>query len=168
MSLLPNIEFESTRAGSPRQVRKDKRRRAWMAQRQLPNCSSRNSLKLNRIEGTSYLIQVPGQVMCGSFDRSPLWRTPPFATGQARIKMGARKLCLWRTLFAGMTPWTGKEQDVTWREEGREGGRFESLMPGSGSRSGSVSCRVVSCSVVLAIEAAMWALVVAVDVRCCS
>ncbi|KAK1778775.1 hypothetical protein QBC45DRAFT_327597 [Copromyces sp. CBS 386.78] len=71
--------------------------------------------------------------------------------------MGARKLCLWRTLFAGMTPWTGKEQDVTWREEeGREGGRpgFESLVPGSGS--GSVSCRVVSCSVVLAIEA-MWA-----------
>lgn len=121
-------------------------------QRQLPKCSSRNSLKLNRIEGTSYLIQVPGQVMCRSFDRSPLWRTPPFATGQARIKMGAMgamKLCLRRTLFAGMTPWIGKEQDVTWREE--EGGEDSSRWcPGPGP------CRVVSCPVVLAIEV-MWA-----------
>lgn len=58
--------------------------------------------------------------------------------------MGATELCLWTTLFAGMTPWTGKEQDVTWREE--EGGKIRVV--GARVRVRVVSCRVLSCSVV--------------------
>ncbi|KAL0473990.1 hypothetical protein QR685DRAFT_191522 [Neurospora intermedia] len=67
--------------------------------------------------------------------------------------MGAMKLCLWRTLFAaGMTPWIGKEQDIAWREE--EGWKIRVVGPRARVR--VVSCRIVSCPVVLAVEV-MWA-----------